>query len=451
MSALREIGPWLLEIHGQGDSKALMRPEIQAETLDAFAGTGELRRQFAEALKTARGAHSVLVEAQGRERDRLQRIEFLRFQLEEMRGVQLEEGEAEDLDREHRVLAHQDHLRELMSDGLSLLQDQESSAGELVARAERALAEAAAIDPELSEAVDRLQEAGEQIGEAVRVVQSRSGSLDLDPERLRSVEDRLAEVRRALQRFGPTEEDFRATLATTDEELRALQEGGDPEVLAARARDAVAAAERLGRKLHRARQKAVPAFTSAVVAELEDLAMERTEFRVDMPDQVDGAVLLESATAYGPGPLDFAARINPGEPFKSVRDTASGGEMARIVLAIKKTLADQDRVPLLVLDEIDSEIGGRLGLKLGGKLAEVAAHHQLVMVTHLPQVAAFADNHLFVRKHTRSDRTWSNVERLDPAGVERELAAMAAGEGDAGTLAEARRLVATATRVCAQK
>ena len=206
------------------------------------------------------------------------------------------------------------------------------------------------------------------------------------------------------------------------------------------------AAAALGRKLVRARRKAAAPFAEQIGRELKDLGMAHTQVQVAMPDEFVESELLATATEHGPLPVDFEVRINPGEPFRSMKDTASGGELARIVLAIKKTLADQDRVPLLVLDEIDAEIGGRLGLQVGNKLHEVATHHQVVIVTHLPQVAAFANRHFLVNKEVQGkvgdERTRSQVRQLSGADVERELAAMTTGDGDDRTaLQQARALV----------
>jgi DNA repair protein RecN (Recombination protein N) len=163
-----------------------------------------------------------------------------------------------------------------------------------------------------------------------------------------------------------------------------------------------------------------------------------------MPE-VDDARLLAVATAHGPAPVDFAVSVNPGEAFHSMRETASGGELARLVLAVKKTLADQDRVPFLVFDEVDAEIGGRLGLAVGRKLREVAAAHQVLIVTHLPQVAAFAQRHIKVAKEVAGERTRSRIAQLGVEESAAELAAMASGDdADAAALIEARRLVARA-------
>jgi len=262
---------------------------------------------------------------------------------------------------------------------------------------------------------------------------------------LHEVEARLDAIQSALKRYGPTESDFRRKLEETSRELQQVESLGDEEALAKAQKQAVAAAAAIGRKLLRARKKAAEPFAQSIVAELKGLGMEHTAVRVAMAEEFADQELLTCANEHGPVAVDIEVRINPGEPFRSMRETASGGELARIVLAIKKTLADQDRVPLLVLDEIDAEIGGRLGLQVGQKLGEVAAHHQVVIVTHLPQVAAFADRHFLVKKAVdkkgKDERTRSTVGVLSGAQIEGELAAMAGDGGDAATLEQARSLV----------
>jgi len=307
--------------------------------------------------------------------------------------------------------------------------------------------QAAAIDRRLEDAGEQMAQIEDLVADVCRKLQSGQARLDLDPARLQAVQERIDEIHTALKRFGPTEDDLRRNLASTAAELAAAEGGsGDPETLTAELRAACDAAAALGRKLVRARRKAAAPFAERIRSELQDLGMQRTEVQVAMADEFAAERLLDDATEHGPVPVDIEVRINPGEPFHSMRDTASGGELARIVLAVKKTLADQDRVPLLVLDEIDAEIGGRLGLLVGKKLHEVARHHQVVIVTHLAPVAAFAQHHFLVGKQVAGagggERTLSGVRQLSGDEVERELAAMAMGDGaDASALQQARRLV----------
>lgn len=449
LGALKELGAWLLEIHGQGESRALMRPEIQIETLDAFAGLSDLRRQFAGALRDAKAARDAHREACEEVQGRQQQLEFLRFQVQELDALGLSAGETSQLEREHGLLAHVDRQREHLADALAALQDNEPSAGDLLAQGERALAAAAEIDPGLKDALARLSEARELVADAARDSVSAQGDLELDPARMEAVEARMAEIQKVLRRFGPTEADLLAHLGRVRAELDQLDDPAtDPDALAQAADAARDHAMKVGRKLHRARAKAAGPFTEAVQRELADLEMPRAQLRVEQGELPAPDGLLEGATAHGPVATQILVCTNPGEPFLPLGEIASGGELARAVLAIKKILADQDRVPLLVFDEIDSEIGGRLGLQVGAKLAEVAAHHQVMIVTHLPQVAAFADVHWMVAKEVagqgESERTLARVTALDQQGAQRELAAMAGGDAEGAvaraTLDEAMRL-----------
>ena len=443
LAILRELGAWLLEIHGQGDSRGLMRPEIQCETLDAFAGTQKLREDFAAALQDARARRDRLADLAGGERERQERSEFLRFQASEMEQLALTPGEVAGLEQEHRLLAHLDRMRELLDSALGDLQDADPSAADLLGQASRSLSEAAQIDPEMTDAAGFLEEAEIGVTEACRAVQSGLARLDLDPSRLQVVEARLEALRRGLSRFGPTEADYLTRIQAVADELETLTEAASsPEALEKQLAAAVEEVMGIGRKLVRARRKIAGPFSAAIQAELESLGMAQTTIEVAMEDAIDADEVLDTATAHGPCPVDFVVRINPGEPPRSMRETASGGEMARIVLAIKKCLADQDRVPFLVFDEVDAEIGGRLGFQVGGKLKDVSGFHQLLIVTHLPQVAAFGDAHFQVAKRVQGGRTTSQILSLDPAAVEKELAAMAAGEGaDEASVEEARRMI----------
>ena len=445
LAALRTLGEHLVEIHGQGDSRALMRPEIQCETLDAFGGTTSLRIAFADSLRAARMANDALQQAVKGAQQHKQRVEFLRFQLQQMEELQLGDGELAALEQEHQVLSNLDSVRQRLQSALQILQDNESCAADLLGQASKHLREAADVDRRMEEAADELASAEDLVANVCRNVQSGLARLDLDPARLHEVEARLDAIQSALKRYGPTESDFRRKLEETSRELQQVESLGDEEALAKAQKQAVAAAAAIGRKLLRARKKAAEPFAQSIVAELKGLGMEHTAVRVAMAEEFADQELLTCANEHGPVAVDIEVRINPGEPFRSMRETASGGELARIVLAIKKTLADQDRVPLLVLDEIDAEIGGRLGLQVGQKLGEVAAHHQVVIVTHLPQVAAFADRHFLVKKAVdkkgKDERTRSTVGVLSGAQIEGELAAMAGDGGDAATLEQARSLV----------
>ncbi|MCK5943769.1 MAG: hypothetical protein KAI24_17425 [Planctomycetes bacterium] len=350
--------------------------------------------------------------------------------------------ELQQLEQEHQVLSNLDAMRQQLDDAMAAMQDGETNVADQLAIAVRAVQQAAAIDVRLEEASEQMAQIEDLVADVCRKLQSGQARLELDPGRLAAVEERLDEIHAALKRFGPTEDHLRANFAETERELQELEamEAG-PEVLLAELRAATDRVVQIGRKLVRARKKAGAAFGDAIMAELHDLGMKHTAVRLAMDEKFAAEQVLDEATEHGPVPVDIEVRINPGEPWQSLRETASGGELARVVLAIKKTLADQDRVPLLVLDEIDAEIGGRLGLQVGKKLHEVARHHQVVIVTHLAPVAAFAQHHFLVNKEV-GERISSNVRQLRQDEVEKELAAMATGDGgDVAALEQARRLV----------
>ena len=449
LSELREVAAALLEFHAQGSTPERTRPEQQAIALDAFGGHEALRVDFAAALAAARDARERLRQAIEHGRAEAERTEFLRFQLAEIDELGLVPGECEALEAEQRVQAGFDRLRRALGAALAALQDDEPSAADLLARAEREVDTAAEIDPRLEEAAALLADARVMVAEGAHCVASRLADLEVEPGGLERIEARLAQLRRALRRFGPSEADLLQRRAELAAELAArTAEDGSPEALEQRSRSAVAELGIVAQRLQAARRAAAPGLLAQIERELADLGMADTQLALPLAEVLPDALeLLVSATPSGPEPVDLMVRINPGEPFRSMRDCASGGETARLVLALETTLAERGALPFVVLDEIDAEVGGRLGLQVGRKLRAVAQRRQVLVVTHLPQVAAFADAHFRVDKRVRDGRSFTSVERLDAAGVERELAAMSAGEADCDqALGEARRLVVRARR-----
>lgn len=446
LQALRTLGSLLVEIHGQGDSREWTRPETHCQVLDGFADCGELRGEFAAALATAKQLRERLQAREEGQHEQRQRLEFLRFQQREMTELALADGELAELEAEHQRLANVDSVRSGLHAGLAALQEGEQNATELLSLAASQVRAAAELDTRLGALAAQFADAEALVDELCRGVQSGMAALDFEPGRLAHVEARLDEIQRLLRRFGPTEREFRDGLAAVTEELeRWAGQAEEPEEMAVQLRQRTAVAARLGRKLLRARRRAAKEFTRRVGEGLQDLGMPHTELRIAMAADFADEELLDQASRHGPVAVDIEVRINPGEPFRPLGEVASGGELARVVLAVKKAMAQHGRVPLLVLDEIDAEIGSRLGLQVGRKLAAVAEHHQVVIVTHLPQVAAFADRHFLVAKavvgDAEAERTTSTVCALDRRQVEHELAAMAGDAADATNRQQARSLV----------
>jgi DNA repair protein RecN (Recombination protein N) len=432
-----------VDISGQHEHVSLLDAETHTSLLDASAG---LLRQARDGpppdgadeplLVRYRAAHAALA-ALVRERDalaadegeRARRQDYLAFQLGELDRADPQPGEIEALEDERRVLASAEKLRAAARAAEALAYGEEGSASERVAQAARALAEAGLLDRRLEPVQSLLRSAAVELEEAGRELGRYADSVGGDPERLGAVEERL-DVLRALARKHGSLERALARQAEMREELARLRGGGErlavvDEEIAARGKEALSLAKEVGR----ARAEAARGFASSVRRELEALAMGRCRIEVALrpPEAgvpVDGVVL-------GPAGAERAEILiapNPGEPPRPLAKIASGGELSRILLAVKRTLSRSDPVSTYVFDEVDAGIGGAVAEAMGRVLSEVSLGRQVICVTHLPQIAAFADRHHRVEKRVQSGRTHAAVSLLEgDDDRRREVARMIAG------------------------
>ena len=448
---LVRFGSLLIEIHGQGKNRSLMRAETQTELLDAFAGLTEQREAFASELAQLRTIAAQLQKLRDGDRERRERVEFLRFCLGEIRSVEPARGEHAGLVRDAKIVHNADRLKQTLEAGVSSLHEGGEEhfvpVRERLSQLERDLRSLMEVDPGLGDATRMLEEAGLLIDEVVRELHSGLGRLDLDPERAAAITQRLDSIERLMARFGPGESELFDSIERMEGELDLLEDAAsDPEALVAELDTRVGRLERDGVAITKSRRRAAKQLSRAMVQELALLGMERIQVEVRV-DDLEGVSLLDRATELGTSSVDVFLAPNPGEPMTPLRETASGGEVARAMLVLKKILADADRVPVLVFDEADAEIGGRLGFAVGRKFREVAAKHQVLCVTHLPQIAAFADSHFLVGKRVertgRKERTVSESRLLSAEERRFELASMVRGEEavDDSALAEAERLI----------
>jgi DNA repair protein RecN (Recombination protein N) len=445
VSMLEEVLRGLVDVSGQHEHVSLLDPATHLELLDAHAAlrqapgdgeTGALPRPREGLFQRYRAAHAVLA-ALVRERDalaadegeRARRADYLVFQLAELDRADPRPGELEALEDERRVLASAEKLREAARAAEALAYGEEGSASERVAQAARALAEAALLDRRLEPTLALLRSAAVELEEAGRELGRYADSVGGDPERLAAVEDRLELLRTLARKHGSLDAAV-ARRAEMREELSRLQGGG--ERLGALAGELTRAAEeaaRLARELSAAREKAARGFATAVRAELEGLAMGRCRLEVSLLPP-EGGVPVDGAT-LGPDGAERAELLiapNPGESPRPLARIASGGELSRILLAVKRTLARRDPVDTYVFDEVDAGIGGAVAEAMGRVLADVARSRQVLCVTHLPQVAAFADRHHRVEKRVAAGRTRAAVALLEAAEERRrEVARMMAG------------------------
>jgi DNA repair protein RecN (Recombination protein N) len=444
-SVLAEALRGVVDISGQHEHVSLLDQASHLALLDAFAGVDappargagpesaaaapllQRYREVFEALARLTRERDGLVR-DGEERGR--RADYLAFQLRELDALDPKPGEDAALDRERRVLASAERLREAARSAEGLVYGEDGAASERVGQAARALTEAAALDPRLAEPLQMLRSAAVELAEAGRELSRYADSVGGDPERLRSVEERLEALRALARKHGGSLEAAVARREEMAAELQAAAGGGErlaalqPEIEAAGAE-----AASLAGLLTRARRRAARAFSEAVQQELAGLAMARCHLEVSLgPPEgglaVGGAVLGPDGSERA----EFLLAPNPGEAPRPLARIASGGELSRILLAVKRTLARRDPVLTYVFDEVDAGIGGAVAEAMGRVLAEVSHGRQVVCITHLPQIAAFAARHHRVLKRVRGGRTTTEVLPLEATEERRqEVARMLAG------------------------
>jgi len=453
VAMLKQIGKSLVDIHGQHEHQSLLEPSNHLRFLDAFGGDeiSELKRRYANLYRQLVQVERELSELQRSERDRIQRLDLLRYQAEEIDRANLREGEEEELLQERQLLANAERIVERVNYATQRLMG-DGGALDTLGDALQALKEIAHLDPVLGEWQNSLSQAFDTIQEVGFELERYASRIEFDPERLDEVESRLDLIRRLKRKYGDTIsailqyrkqiESELQKLETSEERLEALQK--EREKLRQELAEAALA-------LSRARCEAAHQLERIVQNHLKALMMERAKFKVavDRVPDPDGLRLPDGVFAFGREGVDqveFLIATNPGEPLKPLAKIASGGEISRTMLALKASLQRTHEIPVLVFDEIDVGIGGRTAEAVGEKLREVAKYAQVLCVTHLPQIAALADWHLQVEKVTEGKRTRVIVTPLPFEERVKELARMLSGKQvTQASLQHAQELLARST------
>ena len=455
VSMLEQALRGVVDVTGQHEHVSLLDPATHLELVDAFAGVDQPEGGRPPLLARYRAAFGALA-ALLRERDALQldagerarRADYLAFQLRELEAVDPRPGEDAALEGERRVLASAERLRDAARAAEGHVYAEEGSASERVGLAVRAIADAVQLDARLEGPASLLRSAAAEIDEAGRELSRYADGLGGDPERLQAILDRLDALKAVARKHGGSLEAAVAARARMAAELASLQGGGERlEALAAEIAAAASAATGLARELTKARGAAATRFAAGVATELHGLAMGRCRLEVALAPP-EGAVELAGLRlgATGAERAELLIAPNPGESPRPLAKIASGGELSRVLLAVKRVVARRDPVCTYVFDEVDSGIGGAVAEAMGRTLADVARGRQVICVTHLPQVAAFADRHHRVEKRVAEGRTSSAVVPLADGERRAELARMLAGATvtasaleHAGSLLEAAR------------
>ncbi len=438
---------------------SLLRPEQHVNFLDRYADLLPLREQLGQKVTEWRTARKTLAALQQNEKEQARRADFLRFEIEEIEKASLRPDEVETLEEERKVLSNAERLRELCALVYGALKGGESggdnfqAALHLLPPALRSMNELARLDKELHESESSLSEAIYQLEDVAASISSYESDIENDPQRLSDIEERLDLIARLKRKYGATideilkrAEEDRAELDTIinrDELIVTLQKQDQ------QLRRAIG---QIAQQLSERRREAAGRLSTEMEEQLNDLNMQRARFSVEIeptpdengvPASINGqAEQYYACDATGIDRVQFLIAPNPGEPFKPLTKIASGGETSRLMLALKTILSAADATPTLIFDEIDAGISGRSGQIVGAKLWQLTRNHQVIVVTHLPQIATFADTHYNVNKQIFDERTVTIVNELRPEQRVREIAHIMGGNVSEFTMKSAEEMLA---------
>jgi DNA repair protein RecN (Recombination protein N) len=437
VSTLAEAGGDLVAIHGQGDQLRLARPAIQRDVLDAFGDHASLRERVADAHRHVRALQEERAALGGDPRERERRAALLAHEVDEIRAAKLKANEEVDLEAALTVARSAEKLREAARAAYELLAGDRASARDRLALAERELRKAAELDLRLGPTLEQVTAQVAESDDIAADLRRYAEGIEADPGRLVELEARADLIYELRRKYG---DDVAAVMAHGQRAASELETLRQSETRLAQLDDEERAArvalDKAASALRDARARSGTRLADAVEVQLKDLALTRCRFSVSLASR--------EPDASGADDVRFLIAPNPGEPAKPIDEIASGGELSRIMLALEVTLAANDRTPVLVFDEVDAGVGGRVGETLGRALWTLARHHQVMVVSHLPQVAAYADQHIAVRKEVRKGRTHVVAERLTSDESVSELADMLGASGAKSLAAGARELRASA-------
>ena len=444
LHVLQQVASWLVDIHGQSENISLLRPDQHINFLDRYAETISLREQLGAKVVEWRNAHKTLHSLQQNIREQERRAEFLRFEIEEIEKAELHPGEVEELEEERKILSNAERLRELCAlihgsiQGSDLSGDDFKPALDQLRVAQRSLSELVRLDKNMEEYEDSLAEAIYQLEDVATSISSYESDIEDDPRRLGDIEDRLDLITKLKRKYGATIEEILQRVTEDQAELETIV-NRDETIAKLQHQDSLFRQEigTLAQELSQKRTEAAQHLAVSMEEQLNDLNMRRARFQVEIlqvPDEQgvpasiqDQAVQNYACDLTGIDRVQFLIAPNPGEPFKPLTKIASGGETSRLMLALKTILAGADATPTLIFDEIDAGISGRSGQVVGEKLWQLTQNHQVICVTHLPQIAAFADAHYNVNKQIFDNRTMTIVNELRNEQRSREIAHIMGG------------------------
>ncbi len=424
LSILKNLGDDLVDLHGPHDHQSLLSPETQLGLLDSFARAqeqlDEYRKHYRQ-LQALIAEHAALNTA---ETAREQELDLLRHQTNEIKSANLVAGEEEEIEKRYKLASSSKRLIELANAVASKLSEADDSVLSQLAETQRLLRELEKIDNSLAQFSSAHAASVVELSEIARALSSYAEKLDLDPEQLAALEQRVSLFETLKRKYGGSIADVIAFSERATERMQKI-EGRDAELerLAREIEDVRAQMNRAGEALRKLRLKAAPILSENIRRNLRDLGFRQSEFEAKL-------TALDEPRPNGFDAVELLFSPNPGEPLKPLRSIASSGEISRLMLAIKSALAAHDAIPLLVFDEIDTNVGGEIAHAVGTKMQTLGRDHQVICITHLPQVAATASSHFVVTKEVVRGRTYSQLREVSGKGRQEEIARMLGGKSE---------------------
>lgn len=438
-AVLHQIGRLLIDIHGQSEHLSLLDTKYHLDFLDAYGHTMDLRQSFSARVAELNKLEQELKALVEAEKDAARREEFLRFQLDEIKRAELRVGEEEELEKERSILSSAEKLKAMSYEAYEALCKEDASRASTPAldklnAALGVMKKLVEVDPTLKQQMNSLEETVYGVEEIARDIHAYSERLEHNPERLEEVESRFELIKSLKRKYGQTIANILSYMEKTEKELEGIslssERKADLEKMCSHLK---AEMGKIASELSKARSTAAERLVAEVKKELKNLNMSQVEFEVSITrEEAEEGIPLPDGKTYdfnneGVDMVEFVASTNPGEPVKPITRIASTGEISRFTLALKCALSEVDSIPILIFDEIDIGVGGRSGEIIGKKLWSLARNRQVICVTHLPQIAAYADAHYNVHKQESGKRTVSMLQPLESEARTREIAVMLAG------------------------
>jgi DNA repair protein RecN (Recombination protein N) len=440
LQVIRKLGNVLVDMHGPYDHQSLLNTSTQLEILDSFGQTQREREAYSEAYRLYRSLQKELEALNGEHEEGIaQQIDFLSYRVAEIDEAKLSVDEEREITEEHSTIANMQQIIELANGAMGALTEGEGCAFESLAAAQRCLASLGRLLPNAQEWVEEIESAIVQVQEVGRSIAYYAEGIDVSPERMLWLDDRITTYQSLKRKYGPTVEEVLSHCETWKEELTGLR-GRDEKrlVLETKLQNQLRLVEQAAMGLREKRSQVAKQLSDAISVELRDIGFEHGLFDVALADCEPGP--------SGMDEVEFGFAPNAGETMRPLRQIASSGEISRVMLATKAILARYDRIPLLVFDEVDANVGGEIGGAVGRKLAQVAESHQLICITHLPQVAACGHTHFAVSKSVQEGRTFTRVVTLEDQDRAEEIARMLGGKAMTSlTLEHAREMLGQQT------